>query len=472
VSDLFISYASEDRERLVPLVAALEAAGWSVFWDREIPTGQTWRQVLARELSTARATVVVWSRDSVISEWVQDEAEQAKARKTLFPVLLDDVDPPLGFGGIQAIKLIDWDGLSTAPGLQQLLQDLRAALAGDAKAGSAPSEREPERRTRFTPPWTATTVLKTVGACAVALAMLSGPAGWVVERSYDALLGITLETSVSEILFSGARFFLTLFLVAFEVCWPFVAAVASAVLLVRLLRRMRNGGQWPRALRSLYEAPWALNALQVLAYFILLLYAVSPFADLLPMVTLEQGEGLSDAVMARLQNGHALHRHVVLIVAASLLLLAGIRQWTRALRGSGRLAGTAWTISQLLSIPLYVVGFLEVMMLPVAHGLLRVPSSREHALIRVSFKPDLLDADLRGRELLLVQLPSTQGKWTFYCPRGPRGPAVWSGVGADQIQEHRRESEGTLVALLPAFAGRTSCQATDVRIGTADRTAP
>ena len=54
MSDIFISYASEDRERIQPLVRALEQAGWSVFWDRTIPAGKTWREVIGGEIRDAR----------------------------------------------------------------------------------------------------------------------------------------------------------------------------------------------------------------------------------------------------------------------------------------------------------------------------------------------------------------------------------------------------------------------------------
>lgn len=39
VASIFMSYAREDRSRAEPLVRALEAKGWSVFWDPEIPPG-------------------------------------------------------------------------------------------------------------------------------------------------------------------------------------------------------------------------------------------------------------------------------------------------------------------------------------------------------------------------------------------------------------------------------------------------
>jgi len=41
MADIFISYASEDRQRAGALAETLGARGWSVWWDREIPLGQS-----------------------------------------------------------------------------------------------------------------------------------------------------------------------------------------------------------------------------------------------------------------------------------------------------------------------------------------------------------------------------------------------------------------------------------------------
>jgi hypothetical protein len=53
MADIFISYAREDLERVRPIVRLIEAAGWSVFWDRTIPAGMTWRQHIGRALDEA-----------------------------------------------------------------------------------------------------------------------------------------------------------------------------------------------------------------------------------------------------------------------------------------------------------------------------------------------------------------------------------------------------------------------------------
>jgi TIR domain len=55
MSDIFISYSSEDRDRILPLVKALGKTGWSVFWDRNIPQGKTWRRVIGSEILACRS---------------------------------------------------------------------------------------------------------------------------------------------------------------------------------------------------------------------------------------------------------------------------------------------------------------------------------------------------------------------------------------------------------------------------------
>ncbi len=51
MADVFLSYASQDRERIVPLVKALEADGLSVWWDRDIQVSNSHRTTLRQPYS-------------------------------------------------------------------------------------------------------------------------------------------------------------------------------------------------------------------------------------------------------------------------------------------------------------------------------------------------------------------------------------------------------------------------------------
>lgn len=128
MADIFISYAREDEARIQHLASALEEQGWSVFWDRRIPAGQTWRSYIGQALRDAVCVVVAWSRHSVSSKWVIEEAEEGQQRGILVPVLLDSIKPPIGFRSIQAGDLTDWQSDRPSPHFSQLIQDINTAL--------------------------------------------------------------------------------------------------------------------------------------------------------------------------------------------------------------------------------------------------------------------------------------------------------------------------------------------------------
>ncbi len=110
MSDIFISYAREDLDAARRLAEALELHGWSVFWDRTIPAGKTWREVIGTALDECRCVVVLWSKDSIASSFVLEEADHGLGRGILIPALIENVTPPLGHRGMQAADLAKWDG--------------------------------------------------------------------------------------------------------------------------------------------------------------------------------------------------------------------------------------------------------------------------------------------------------------------------------------------------------------------------
>ena len=123
MSDVFVSYKAEDRRRVKPLVDALEAEGYSVWWDEQIGGGAQWRHTIEEELNSAKCVVVVWSKRSAgeFGTFVQDEATRAQQRHVYVPVLIDKVHLPLGFGETQALPLVGWHGDRSDPRYEAIL---------------------------------------------------------------------------------------------------------------------------------------------------------------------------------------------------------------------------------------------------------------------------------------------------------------------------------------------------------------
>jgi adenylate cyclase len=145
MADLFVSYARVDKARVAPLVAALEAQGWSVWWDSDIAGGQEFDALITRELDAARAAVVVWTPASVASRWVRGEARAAADRGVLAPVQLDSPSLPLDFRAIHTITLDDWNGDAQSGQFQDLTRALSGLLSGAAGAAApAASARPPQ----------------------------------------------------------------------------------------------------------------------------------------------------------------------------------------------------------------------------------------------------------------------------------------------------------------------------------------
>jgi hypothetical protein len=144
MSQIFISYKREDELRVSRLVKALEGAGQSIWWDRSLAGGESWRNQIQNALDAAKCVIVVWTDESVgpAGDFVRDEAGRANRRGVLVPVRLDKVEPPLGFGEIQAIDLTRWKGSSRDP----FFQDLMAAVTAKLDGRAVPAAKGPMKR--------------------------------------------------------------------------------------------------------------------------------------------------------------------------------------------------------------------------------------------------------------------------------------------------------------------------------------
>jgi adenylate cyclase len=140
MADVFISYARPDRETIALLATALERAGYSVWWDRQIGGGVEFAQTIETELKAADTVIVTWSQNSLSSHWVRDEAEFARSEQKLLPLVLDGVMPPLGFRQLHAIDFSDWDHSDSHAAFGSLLRALGSThSAGHQSIAAAPT---------------------------------------------------------------------------------------------------------------------------------------------------------------------------------------------------------------------------------------------------------------------------------------------------------------------------------------------
>ncbi len=137
MSDVFISYASEDKARILPLVHALQQRGWTVWWDRTILAGKVWEREIEAALEASRCVIVAWSNASVQSGWVWTEAHEGNQRGILVPVLLDPVTIPLAFRRLHAANLAGWHGEMPNSEFEELARAVTAVLGSGAPPAAA-----------------------------------------------------------------------------------------------------------------------------------------------------------------------------------------------------------------------------------------------------------------------------------------------------------------------------------------------
>jgi serine/threonine-protein kinase len=176
MADVFVSYKAEDRKRIRPLVEALQAEGYSVWWDEQIGGGAAWRHEIETELNAAKCVIVIWSKRSVGPEgtFVQDEATRAQQRHVYVPILIDKVHLPLGFGETQALPLTGWHGNRSDPQYQSVLAAVRRN-AGEQVAAVGPATHHPRVDRRAV-----------LAGGAVAAVAAAGLGGWAFLRSSPA----------------------------------------------------------------------------------------------------------------------------------------------------------------------------------------------------------------------------------------------------------------------------------------------
>jgi hypothetical protein len=99
---IFISYSHKDTEYAHGLANNLQNMGFDIWIDARIDYGSQWPYEIEKQLDSCDAFILVMSRNSYASEWVQSELQRAKRKlKPIFPLLLDGDEPWLSIESTQ-----------------------------------------------------------------------------------------------------------------------------------------------------------------------------------------------------------------------------------------------------------------------------------------------------------------------------------------------------------------------------------
>ena len=142
MADVFISYARSDKARVAPLVAAIEARGWSVWWDPEIDPGQEFDRQIGAALKSAAAVLVVWTPASVESRWVRGEAREGAERGILVPLRFESADLPIDVRAFHTTDFDDWGEDPQSPQAQEVMRALGDILARQGAGHSKPAKAD------------------------------------------------------------------------------------------------------------------------------------------------------------------------------------------------------------------------------------------------------------------------------------------------------------------------------------------
>ena len=168
---VFLSYARADKAGAVRLVEALQGAGLEVWWDTLIEGGAEFARTIEAAIETCDAVVVVWSRASVASDWVLDEAAKGRDLHKLVPASLDGVEPPMGFRRYHSVDLSGWNGSAQSPEIQAIVRGVTSLDGRESSATIAAPTRSQE------PPSTSRRGIL-VAAAGLALAGVAGVLVW------------------------------------------------------------------------------------------------------------------------------------------------------------------------------------------------------------------------------------------------------------------------------------------------------
>lgn len=145
-TDIFLSYARQDRGTARIFAECLGEEGFHVWWDASLRSGETFDEVIEQRLRDAKAVIVLWSPRSVASRWVRAEATLADRRDKLAPAIIEPCDLPIIFELKHAAELVDWAGDTSDLRWRRFVHDLRRLVEAKSDPEIGASHRPAAKR--------------------------------------------------------------------------------------------------------------------------------------------------------------------------------------------------------------------------------------------------------------------------------------------------------------------------------------
>lgn len=137
MADVFISYSQANNETANGLAQSLKAKGYDVWWDTSLLAGQRSDDVIRSELLKSKSVLVIWTAESIKSDYVRMEAGIGYAWNKLIPLCVADLqigEIPAAFRQLETADVSDVDRIIDALEDKDILPPKRVAPRKLSKA--------------------------------------------------------------------------------------------------------------------------------------------------------------------------------------------------------------------------------------------------------------------------------------------------------------------------------------------------
>lgn len=142
MTDVYIAYAREDRERVRLITEMLRFEGWDLWMD-PFDLSDEISPAAELKLATARVILAFWSDRSRTSEIVRSEAATGLYKNKLMQARIDSGAPPRPFDQVESLDFSHWRGDIDDPIWRRLTAGLKQHAGEPAGTRALPTGRKP-----------------------------------------------------------------------------------------------------------------------------------------------------------------------------------------------------------------------------------------------------------------------------------------------------------------------------------------